>query len=429
MIRSLNMNISMDKVIRAMSAALDLAQMSSRKNNDDTPIIERVSNINYSDHKFLNHSQRTAYIAIEIANYLNLSENEKKRIYLVALLHDIGAANSFKESHSSDVFIKKHCITGADITKNFPKFHDISKIILYHHENFNGSGVHGLKKDEIPIESQIVRISDSIELLYREDRETFKQKEVVRNWVKKKENIIFSKDIVDAFLAISSKDMFWLDMANIAFMDVVMNRVKPKLDLYLNLEELEIIAEIFANIIDDKSKFTATHSKGIAKLAYMVSTHIGYDEEKCIKMKISGLLHDIGKVAIPTNILDKKGKLTSEEFDIIKSHVYYTRIILDKIEDIPDISEWAYNHHEKLNGHGYPAGLTAKDLSEESRILAVCDIYQALTEDRPYRKGLKIDKTLSIMNDMVEQGFICEHAFENLKATIESSNKSDFEQL
>jgi HD-GYP domain-containing protein (c-di-GMP phosphodiesterase class II) len=247
--------------------------------------------------------------------------------------------------------------------------------------------------------------------------------------LRKKENIIFSKDIVDAFLAISSKDMFWLDMANIAFMDVVMNRVKPKLDLYLNLEELEIIAEIFANIIDDKSKFTATHSKGIAKLAYMVSTHIGYDEEKCIKMKISGLLHDIGKVAIPTNILDKKGKLTSEEFDIIKSHVYYTRIILDKIEDIPDISEWAYNHHEKLNGHGYPAGLTAKDLSEESRILAVCDIYQALTEDRPYRKGLKIDKTLSIMNDMVEQGFICEHAFENLKATIESSNKSDFEQL
>jgi HD-GYP domain-containing protein (c-di-GMP phosphodiesterase class II) len=143
-----------------------------------------------------------------------------------------------------------------------------------------------------------------------------------------------------------------------------------------------------------------------------------YDEEKCIKMKIAGLLHDIGKLSIPIEILDKNGKLTPEEFDIIKSHVYYTRIILDKIEDIPDISEWASNHHEKLNGAGYPAGITGAELSEESRILAVCDIYQALTEDRPYRCGLKVEKALSIMDDMVDGGFICRDALKHLKSAV-----------
>lgn len=139
-------------------------------------------------------------------------------------------------------------------------------------------------------------------------------------------------------------------------------------------------------------------------------------------MKIAGLLHDIGKLAIPLNILDKNGPLTSQEFGIIKSHAYYTKIILDKIEDIPNISEWASNHHEKLNGQGYPRGLKADELSEESRIMAVCDIYQALTEDRPYRKGLNINNAFNIMDEMVSGGFICAAALGHLKETIYSLN-------
>lgn len=412
------MKISMDKIIRAMSVALDLAQMSSRASSSADPIIEKITNVNYSNHRFINHSQRTAYIALQIANYLKLTEERKKMIYTVALLHDIGAANSLRESHSSDVFIKEHCLVGASITESFPRFSEISKIILYHHENFNGTGALGLKGDNIPLESQIIRISDLTELLYREDKQYFKQKKRILDWVRGNSGKIFSQYLVEAFVNISSKDIFWFDMQNISFMDIVINRVKPKLDVYFNLYEFEEIAKIFANIIDNKSKFTAEHSKQIAKLAYLVSVHMKYDEEKCIKMKIAGLLHDIGKLSIPIEILDKNGKLTPEEFDIIKSHVYYTRIILDKIEDIPDISEWASNHHEKLNGAGYPAGITGAELSEESRILAVCDIYQALTEDRPYRCGLKVEKALSIMDDMVDGGFICRDALKHLKSAV-----------
>ncbi|MCH3965998.1 MAG: HD domain-containing protein [Clostridium sp.] len=417
------MKISMDKIIRAMSIALDLAQMSSRGSNYNTPIIEKITNINYSNHRFMHHSQRTTYIALKIAEQLNLSEDRKKYIYVVSLLHDIGASNCLDESHSSSLFIKKHCITGANIISTFPKFKGIDRIILYHHENFDGSGAIGLKGDSIPIESQIIRVSDITELLYKEDENVFKQREYIRNWIKRKSGIIFSKEIADAFLDISSKDIFWFDMENISFMDIILDKVRPKLNIYFDLNEFAIIAGIFANIIDDKSKFTATHSKGIAELAYLVSIHIGYDREKCSKMRIAGLLHDIGKLAIPISILDKEGALTPEEFEIIKSHVYYTRIILDRIEDIPDISTWASNHHEKLNGKGYPEGLTAKDLSEESRILAVCDIYQALTEDRPYRIGMERGKAFSIMDDMVKGGFICGRAFGNLKCALNSINE------
>lgn len=409
------MNISMDRIVRSLSIALDLSQMSSEYNK---PVIESITNVNYSEHKFIHHSQRSTYIALEIAKYLNLDEKCKKQLYISSLLHDIGAANCLCESHSCGLFIEKHCQIGAEITKYFPIFNKLSDIILYHHENFDGSGPMHLAKNEIPIESQIIRIADLTELLYKEGIPAFKQKNFITSWIKNNSEKIFSKEISDAFLEASSKDVFWFNIENIDFMDSILDELCPKINIFLDINQFESIAQIFSDIIDHKSKFTATHSKGIAELAYTVSKFIGYPEEKCTEMKIAGLLHDIGKLAIPSNILDKNTSLSSEEFGIIKSHVYYTKIILDKIGNINNISDWASNHHEKLNGKGYPRGLTSHELSEESRIMGVCDIYQALTEDRPYRKGLSPERAFTLMDNMASAGFICGMALENLKNTI-----------
>ncbi|WMJ79634.1 HD domain-containing protein [Clostridium sp. MB40-C1] len=411
------MRISLDKTILAMAIALDLAEINSI---EDTYVIENVSKINYSEHEFFHHSKRTAYIAIKIATELNLDTESMQCLYISSLLHDIGVTSSVSltKNHTSEKFIKQHCVDGANILNPFPVFNDISDIILYHHENYNGTGAMGLKKDEIPIISQIIRIADLIELSYKEKVPSFKQRDYIIDWIKSKENIIFSSEMVNAFLTLSQKDSFWFDVENVAFIDYILLYNSPHLDIYLNLQDFEKIAEIFSRIIDSKSKFTAEHSKGIAYLAYKISKHIGYSKEKCTKMKIAGLLHDIGKLAIPSKILDKNGPLTKNEFSIIKTHVYYTAIILNKIEDIPEISEWASNHHEKINGDGYPNRLNGDNLSEESRIIAVCDIYQALTEDRPYRKGLNIHKAISIMDEMSEKNYICKNALNHLKDIV-----------
>lgn len=414
------MNISMNRIIRAMSIALDLSQIST---SSIIPVIENITQINYTAHQFIHHSQRTTYIALEIAKSLNLCEESQNQLYVSALLHDIGVASYTVESHLSDYFIKRHCQLGANITRSFPYFNNMSNIILNHHENFDGSGAMGLKGASIPIESQIIRISDLIEVLYDENIPAFKQKSNIIDWVKKHCDIIFSSKLVDAFLRSSSNDMFWFNVENIKFMDFILDNIAPEVNIFLDLQQFEDIAYIFANIIDSKSKFTATHSMNIAELAYSVSKFIGYDEKKCIEMKISGLLHDIGKLAIPTKILDKNSSLSNEEFAIIKSHVYYTKIILDRIGHIDSISECASNHHEKLNGKGYPRGLNAEQLSEESRIMAVCDIYQALAEDRPYRKGLDSEKAFAIMDNMVSEGFICNIALQHLKDTLYHTNK------
>ncbi|MBC2400106.1 HD-GYP domain-containing protein [Clostridium tetanomorphum] len=409
------MKINLDKVIRSISIALDLAEISSI---DGTNIIEDVSNINFSEHKFMHHAQRTTYICLEIASQLNLDENTKKLIYVSALLHDIGAANFLNMSHSYNAFIKEHCIIGANITKNFPILSNLSEIILYHHENYDGTGSMGLHEDDIPIESQIIRLADLVELLYTEKSPSFKQKNRIINWVNEHRGKIFSSQLVDAFINCSKKDSFWFNVHNIQYMEFILDTIAPNLNTYLDLDNFEKIAYIFSEIIDNKSKFTARHSRDISNLAYNVSKYLKYPEEKCRKMRIAGLLHDIGKLAIPSKILDKNSSLSPDEFSIIKSHVYYTKLILDRIGDIPDISEWASNHHEKLNGNGYPRSLSAEDISEESRIMAVCDIYQALTEDRPYRNGLNNERAFSIMDGMVVDGFICEKSLTYLKNSL-----------
>ncbi len=410
------MKISLDKTIRAMAIALDLAEISTIKN---TRIIEKISNINFSDHNYLNHSKRTTYIALKLGAELSLDEALIKELYITTLLHDIGAASYLKRSHTSNSYIKEHCIKGADIIENFPIFNNISPLILYHHENYDGSGPMGLSENQIPIISQIIRIADLVELLYDENNSSHSQRDSITSWVISNTNSIFSKSLVDAFLNISEKEIFWFDIENITFMDFILDNICPEINVELDLEQFEKIAYILASIIDNKSTFTAMHSLCIAELAYKVSVYLGYSKEKCLQMKIAGLLHDIGKIAIPNSILDKDGALTPNEFSIIKSHVYYTKIILDKIEDIKEISEWSSNHHEKLNGNGYPRKLDEDKLSEEAKILCVCDIYQALTEDRPYRKGLSSDSAFSILEGMVIDGLVCNEALSQLKTAIE----------
>ena len=174
----------------------------------------------------------------------------------------------------------------------------------------------------------------------------------------------------------------------------------------MNLNQLTDISSVFAAIIDKKSAFTCQHSSELALNTGKIASLYGFDAHKTERLRIAGLLHDLGKLVIPNYILDKPGKLSMEEYSIIKSHTYYTRLVLDKIDGIQDISDWASNHHETLRGTGYPDALNSSSLSLESRIIAVSDIYQALTEDRPYRSGMTIEKTFSIIDNMVAIGNI-----------------------
>lgn len=410
------MYISFSKIIPALSITVNLTEMTV-----DRLLTEKIygsSKPTLSHKDYMYHSKRTTYISMELGKILKLNCCDLENLYICSMLHDIGISCISSESFSKDSSLKMHCLEGANIFDRIPKLDHLSDYILYHHENFDGSGVFNLKGTDIPLISQIIRLSDLIESSFDTKISSYNQRNSILQAIVLYESSIFSNELVNAFSILSLKDSFWFNLDNSSFIDFILEDLTPNINIELNIKEFESIAEIFASMIDAISSFTAKHSRGIASLAYKVSRYLGYDEEKCLKMKIAGLFHDIGKLAIPHSILDKNAALSKEEFALIKSHVYYTKIILDRMESIPDISAWASNHHEKLNGNGYPQRLSSDELSEESRIMAVCDIYQALTEDRPYRCGMSQDKAFEILHNMVYDGSICGNAVNNLKNAL-----------
>ena len=169
-------------------------------------------------------------------------------------------------------------------------------------------------------------------------------------------------------------------------------------------KEIHNISMLFAKIVDYKSRFTRAHSMGVAARAEKMAKFYGFSPEKTTRFYFAGAMHDIGKLAVSNDILEKPDKLDVDEFDKMKNHASATRYILSQIKEIPDIIEWASNHHEKLNGKGYPKGLTAEDLSFEDRLMACIDIYQALTEKRPYKDGFPHEKAIGIMREMAARG-------------------------
>ncbi len=365
-----------------------------------------------------NHSRRVAYISLRIAEKLGLSKEERSDIVAFSIMHDNGLC---EESLHTEVEYKKmkqlqrmeglkeHCTFGERNIKDYPLLSGNKNIVKYHHENWNGTGFFGLKEDEIPLLAQIIGLADFVDNVYH--FETGKHEEI-KNYIKKNKGIRFAPQVVDAFLEVSSFPKFWLDLKNETIWLALKRHVVPNMQK-LSWQEIFEITKVFTSIIDSKSRFTGRHSTGIIEKTEIACDYYQIKDDEKTKMLIAASLHDLGKLAISGSILEKPSKLNFEEIDKMKSHTYYTKLALSQVDNFYEIKEWSANHHEKLNGNGYPEGLNSENLIFNCRLMACIDIFQALTEDRPYRDGLDFEKTFSIMNRMVNEGYIDKDIVEN----------------
>ena len=387
------MNISRHSLIFGLSYALDIAG----KNN-------------------LSHSKNTAYLSALISREIGLDEDTVMIIYYAALLHDIGIGCN--ESDKQKVYandMKPHCIRGSEMIKKLPFPEHLSKCILYHHENYDGSGPFGLMGEEIPQAAQIIWLADAFDDEFGRfdnyDREMFLQ---IEDWLVKN-SALFSEEVKHAFSSLIGREYFLLDYFNHETKYALSDKIVVNDDVYYPLADVEKFALCFADIIDQRSSFTYHHSTGIAALAKKAAAHLGYDEETQNKMYIAGLLHDVGKLHVSPDILHKNGPLMPEERFEINKHTYFTRKILEQIHGFEEIANYAANHHEKLDGTGYPYQRTEDQLGELDMVMAICDVYQALTEERPYREKLPAEKVWRIIDDMVAKKHLDETLVEKIR--------------
>jgi len=371
------------------------------------------------------HHRRVAYMAVGIARKMKLPEESIRNLFLAALLHDCGAL-SLKERLLTLQFemgetngINSHAEMGYRLLRSFKPMDKAAQIIRYHHTYWNSpanSASDGLKP---PVESFILHLADRVDVLTCRNRDYSMRADKIKEMIKRESGRKFMPDAVDAFLRLAGNRAFWMETANAQKESFRRDDFE---DIILDLDGVFGVARLIEKIIDFRSRFTATHSSGVAAVAEELARAAGFRENECAMIKIAGYLHDLGKLAIPVEIIEKPDRLTEEEFNIMKKHTYYSYHILKKIKGLKDINHFASFHHERLNGKGYPFGLKADELSPGARVMCVADIFTAITEDRPYRKGMDTKQALRALQSMVENDEIDPDLVDCLKSNYDRIN-------
>ena len=354
-----------------------------------------------------NHGKRTAYISMQLCKHLGYSEADVFDMAAYAVLHDNALTKCMFQSTGDFMSmenLKIHCQMGEENVRNFPFQRDVSGVILYHHENWDGSGFYRLKGDAIPVKAAILRLADNMDFVLHMGDARAGLGEAMRSHAIANKGTLYAPKVVDALEAVLS-EKFIQGMAN-ASIDASLYRELPRIGQYLSTQKLVEACGIFSLMIGSKSYFTKIHSQGAANKAAYMGKVFGLDQTHCDKLKIAGNLHDVGKLAIPSSIIEKPGPLTDDEFSVMQHHATYTRGILQNVEGLREICAWAANHHERLDGSGYLYANRTKGLDFGSRLVACCDVYQALIEDRPYRAAMSHKKAIGEMSKLVEQGKI-----------------------
>jgi HD-GYP domain-containing protein (c-di-GMP phosphodiesterase class II) len=227
--------------------------------------------------------------------------------------------------------------------------------------------------------------------------------------VKTRRGVWFDPELCDLFLREILKPDFWRDLAASDTQKLLNDYGFSPDSEHFELTEarFDSIANAFARVVDAKSSFTFGHSSRVAIYSETIAAELKIPKARSRWIKRAALLHDLGKLAVSNCILDKPGKLDEEEWNSVRRHPAYTEEILAQITPFKELAQVAGAHHERLDGKGYPKGLAAHNITLETRIITIADVYDALTAERPYRSAMSAKKAIEIMNRDRGNAFDC----------------------
>jgi putative nucleotidyltransferase with HDIG domain len=288
--------------------------------------------------------------------------------------------------------VRLRCECAARIARKIGLSSATVEAIANFDEHWNGRGYpNRLRGETVPLLARIVNVAQCLDL-FASDHGTAAAVDLVRH----RSGSWFDPHLVRIVRSLASDGHLWEHYGSGMERRAVLG-LEPGMVLRADEEQLDSIAEAFADVVDAKSPFTYCHSLGVRDAATHIARQMGICNERTQLIGRAALLHDIGKLRVPNTILDKPGKLDVIEWQVVREHPGLGGEIIGRIKPFKELARIVAEHHEKLDGSGYPTGLKADQLSVESRIVAVADVYAALLEDRAYRKGLSRSETFARM--------------------------------
>lgn len=315
--------------------------------------------------------------------------------------------------------IETRCQRGADIVRQMRFPESVAQGILDLDEHWDGQGKPcGLSGHDISLFSRIALLAQVVDVFH-----TAGGKQAALNEIRLRNASWFDPELVAAFETVATKSEFWISLGSSDLRGKVIALAPQDEGEDVDDDYLDSVAEAFAQVVDSKSPYTAGHSDRVTLYTDMICEELGFSPERRRFMKRVALLHDLGKLGVSNQVLDKPGKLDEAEWAEMRRHPEQSRLILSGIAAFHELAQVAGDHHEKLNGKGYPHGKAGDCISLEARIITVADIFDALTAERPYRGAMPVDKALAIMRDDVDEG-IDATCFNALKSALNKLNSA-----
>ena len=313
----------------------------------------------------------------------------------------------------ADEMILSRCTRGADIARLLRFSDDVCDGIYRLDEHWDGSGRPGrLSGDKIPLFSRIALLAQIADVFH-----THAGRDAAVAEIRRRSGTWLDPELVAAFEGLAENDAFWAGLVS-PFLDArLVALAPPETAGTVDDDYLDAIARAFGEVIDAKSPYTAGHSSRVADIASAIADRMDVPASRRRWLYRAALLHDIGKLGVSNTILDKPGKLDEAEWEVMRTHASHTQEILGRVGVLADLAPVAAAHHERLDGKGYPLGLAEYQITRETRIITVCDFYDALTADRPYRGAMPVEDALAIIEEQVGRA-IDGDCFEALCAVV-----------
>ncbi|MGH7610092.1 MAG: HD-GYP domain-containing protein [Candidatus Dormibacteria bacterium] len=399
----------------------------------------------------MGHAIRTCWLGMQIAKWLELRAEERQDLYYALLLKDAGcSANAYsvtrwfqaddittkaslkttdwsshwrsmlfairqtapaapitrrmaqlvslgsRGSGLANELVEVRCSKGAEMVRQLGWAEPAASAVIALDEHWNGSGrPRGLRGEDIPLLARIALLAQTVEIFWR--RGGGRAAETI---LRQRRGRWFDPTLVDLVLAHAGPADLWAQLGGISHPEHVGNLdPEPRAIPTTGLDDMIRIGEVFAAVVDAKSPWTTQHSTRTAAIARLIAETMRYSPPEQDRIGLAGLLHDLGKLAVSNAILDKAGALVPEEMEEMQRHTSITYEILAPIWPLDDVAEMAASHHERLDGSGYHRHLRGPEMPYGADILAVADVFEALTSHRPYRRGLDNDQALAVLKE------------------------------
>lgn len=352
--------------------------------------------LNRVDSRLVDHGERVAWLVGNMLDTEGLcTPRERQDLCMLALLHDVGAykteeIDQMVQFETEDVW--NHAIYGYLFLRDLSPLKDLAPTILFHHLDYQDFHRVDIRCGR---QAQIIYLADRVDILLQTSDLT---PEEIRGWLRRASGSKFDPAVVALFLEADRRFRLLSPMPEHALNTLL----AP-----VALTESEILSflKMIVFSIDFRSQFTVTHTVTTTRIAAHTAELLGLSGEEAQQIYYGALLHDLGKIGIPVEILEFPGKLSHQAMGIMRTHVEITEEILCGEVD-ETVTRIAVRHHEKLDGSGYPQGLCAEELTLPQRVVAVADIVSALGGTRSYKEPFPKEQTLKIVGRMCADGLL-----------------------